>query len=149
MDAWMTYISSAPPARLEMLGPDHVRMRGWYRIELDMLILAFGFGLYRVAGLRRKTRTTRGRAALLMLSALVVVFVLLNEWPYRTFYHNEFERVNYAGARCYIIGTSVQDYLLFCPEKSPPRNQTIRRDAPELRRLGVVESVFTGVDAAR
>ena len=149
MDAWMTYINSAPAGRLDLLGPDHVKMRGWYRIELDVLILAFGFGLYRVANLRRRHRTARGRAALAMLGALLVVFVLLNEWPYRTFYHNEFERIDYAGARCYIVGDSAQEFLIFCPEKSPPRNQTIRHDDANLRRLGVIENVFTGVSAVR
>jgi len=145
IQAWMTYINIAPPARLELLGPDHVRMRGWYRIELDVLVLCFGFGLYRVAQLRRVSRTSRGRGALLMVAAIVTTFILLNEWPYRTFYHNEFERVDYAGTRCYITGDSGLEFLIFCPEQAPPRNQTIRHDDAKLRRLGVVENVFTGV----
>ena len=67
----------------------------------------------------------------------------MNEWPYRTFFHNEFERVDYGGARCYIIADSALEYLLFCPDNPAPRNRTIRHDDPQLRRLGIVESVFT------
>jgi len=71
--------------------------------------------------------------------------VLMNAWPYRTLFHNEFERVDYRGARCYIIADAALEFLLFCPDSPTARHHTIRHDDPALRSLGIIESVFTGL----
>ena len=144
--AWANYVSTASIEKLTPLAPANVAERNAYRIELDVLVLAFGVGLFRVLQLRRRDHTRGGQYTVALVAAIVVLLVLMNEWPYRTFFHNEFERVDYGGARCYIIADSALEYLLFCPDNPVPRNRNIRHGDPELRRLGIVESVFTGLN---
>jgi predicted Ser/Thr protein kinase len=141
--AWANYVNTASLEKLVPLAPANVAERSAYRIELDVLVLAFSVGLFRVLHLRRRDRTRGGQHTVALVAAIVVLLVLMNEWPYRIFFHNEFERVDYSGARCYIIADSALEYLLFCPDNPAPRNRTIRHDDPQLRRLGIVESVFT------
>jgi hypothetical protein len=74
--------------------------------------------------------------------------VLLNEIPYRAFHHRDFQRVDLAGARCYITGQSGDELLVLCPGSPPPRNHVVRLDDPQLRRLGIIENVFKGIDPA-
>jgi len=141
--AWANYVNTASLEKLVPLAPANVAERSAYRIELDVLVLAFSVGLFRVLQLRRRDRARGGQHTVALVAAIVVLLVPMNEWPYRTFFHNEFERVDYGGARCYIIADSALEYLLFCPDNPAPRNRTIRHDDPQLRRLGIVESVFT------
>ena len=61
--------------------------------------------------------------------------------------NNEFETVNWNGARCYILGERQDDVLLFCPRLDPPRNRIISRRTEKLERLGVKESVFSPLSA--
>jgi hypothetical protein len=35
--------------------------------------------------------------------------------------------------------------LLFCPEAAVPRNRIVRADDPNLKRLGVLQDIFTNV----
>jgi hypothetical protein len=75
--------------------------------------------------------------------AVLAASVLLLELPYRTIWQNEFPRVNLVSARCYVIGERATDWLLHCPELTPPRNRVVARTDPALERLGKVESIFT------
>lgn len=142
--AWSSFFNSAP---IEQLMPmtDSAPARNEYHIELSVLTLAFGYGLYRVIQLRKRERTRDGRVAVGMLAAVIAIMVLLNETPYRTFHHRDFERADVAGERCYIIGESGDELLMLCPGREPPRNRTVQRGDPQLRRLGVIENVFKGV----
>jgi hypothetical protein len=124
---------------------DSAPARNEYHIELSVATCAFAFGLYKVIQLRQREQSGTGRVAVAMLAVVITIMVLMNEAPYRTFQHRDFERVDLAGARCYIIGESGDEFLILCPGKEPPRNRTIRRDDPQLRRLGIIENVFKGV----
>jgi hypothetical protein len=97
--------------------------------------------------LRRRHPASGGGAATVLLAAIIVLLVLMDEWPYRTFFHNEFERIDYAGDRCYIIGDSAPELLIFCPDSAPPRNRAVRQDDPGVRRLRMIENVFKGLKA--
>jgi serine/threonine protein kinase len=142
--AWANYVNTADVEKLAPLRHENITEHLRYRIELDVLVLAFGFGLVRVLQRRHQLRSA-GKTATALLAGIVVLMVLMDAWPYRTLYQNEFERVDYSGARCYITGQSAQEFLLFCPDNPVPRNRTIDRADPRLRRLGVVENVFTGL----
>jgi len=144
--AWQSFISTQAAEVLVPLAPSHVRTRTWYRIELDLLVVGIAYGLAKVIQLRRRTAANEGRASVAMLASLLVVVVLLNEWPYRVFYHSEFERVDYADDVCYITAESTDSSLLFCPAKPPPRNRVVRHDDARLHKLGVIENVFTLFD---
>jgi hypothetical protein len=145
--AFMSFINYSAFDKLLPLRPDNSSEYHAYRIELDVLILAFGAGLYKVLQMRRRSpEHAAGRLVTSLLGALVVVFVLMDEWPYRTFFHNDqFERADYLGSACYVIGESATASLIFCPEHDPPRNRTIRRDDPNLKMLGIVGNVFTNL----
>ena len=142
--AWANYVNTADLEKLAPLRHENIAEHERYRIELDVLVLAFGFGLVRVLQRRHQLRSA-GKTATALLAAIVVLMVLMDAWPYRTLYQNEFERVDYSGARCYITGQSPQELLIFCPDNPVPRNRTIDRTDPRLRRLGVVENVFTAL----
>jgi hypothetical protein len=144
--AYMSFINTAAIDTLLPLRPDNASEYQHYRIELDILILAFGAGLYKVLQMRRRRPAiAAGRLVAALLGALVVVFVLMDEWPYRTFFHHEFERVDYSESACYLIGESATAFLMFCPERDPPRNRTISRDDPNLKRLGIAGNVFANL----
>jgi hypothetical protein len=83
------------------------------------------------------------------LSGAIMIMVLMREWPYRTLFQRDFERVEFAGAGCYIIGTAGNEFLIFCPASDPPRNRTVKREDPNLKRLGVRENVFRGLTDPR
>ena len=123
--------------------------RLYYHVEFDVIILGLIFGLFRVVDLRRHTRSTEGKAAIVMLVAVIAVIVVMDELPYRTFSHRDFEAVEFAGAKCYITGKSGNELLLFCPNSNPPRNRVAAINDPKLMRLGIVENVFRGLTVTR
>src|SRR5262249_47874067 len=86
--AWANYVNTAALEKLTLLAPQNVAERTSYRIELDVLVLAFGAGLVRVVQLRRRSRTRGGQPTVALVAAIVALLVLMNEWPYRTFFHN-------------------------------------------------------------
>ncbi|PYR10442.1 MAG: hypothetical protein DMG00_12000 [Acidobacteria bacterium] len=144
MRAWGSFINTAPASNMLPLRPDNLE-RLWYRGELDLLILAFGFGLFRAIRLQRRQRTNDGTAPIALLAAVIAIMFLLNEFPYRILVNRDTERVEYGGVRCQIIGESADEFLIFCPQTDPPRNRTIRRDDAKLRRLGIIEPAYAGV----
>jgi len=144
MRAWGSFINTAPARNMLPLRPDNLE-RLWYRGELDLLILAFGFGLFRAIRLQRRQRTNDGTAPIALLAAVIAIMFLLNEFPYRILVNRDTERVEYGGVRCQIIGESADEFLIFCPQTDPPRNRTIRRDDAKLRRLGIIEPAYAGV----
>jgi hypothetical protein len=146
--AFSSFFNSSP---IEQLMPmtDSAPARWRYHIALSLATLVFSFGLYRVMSLRAREKAREGRVAVAMLVAVIVVMVLMNEAPYRTFHHRDLERIDFAGAHCYINGESGNELLVLCPGREPPRNRTVRRDDPQLHRLGIKENVFKGVNPVR
>src|SRR5207302_2922921 len=117
----------------------------------DIVILGLCFGLSRIIHLRRHHATRTGFSSLTAVIGVLAVAVLMNEWPYRIMFApwNMFERIDFAGACCYVIGVRAADWLIYCPDRNPPRNRVIRRTDPAVRRAGVVESIFTPLAASR
>jgi serine/threonine protein kinase len=148
IDAWTSSFNDAEVERLLPMGPDNLARLN-YKFTLDVMTLAFGVGSYRVIKLRKRERAHDGRASVAMLTGIVLVLVLMNELSYRTLTYRDFERVDLAGARCYITGQSGEEFLVLCPGSDPPRNRAIRRDDPNMRRTGIIENVFQGISPAR
>jgi hypothetical protein len=123
--------------------------RSRYHIALSLATLVFAFGLYEVVRLRVRQNTHDGRIAVGMLAAVIVVMILMNEAPYRTFHHRDLERVDFAGAHCCVNGETSADLLVLRPGREPPRNRVVGRGDPRLHRLGVKENVFKGVNPVR
>jgi hypothetical protein len=143
--AFQASFNSAP---IEVLLPirESAIARGYYQLAFSLLTVALGFGLFRVLQLRRRQGSRDGRPQVAALAAVIAVTILLTEVPYRSLNHRDFERVEYAGARCYIIGESGLEFLILCPAAAPPRNRVVQRDDPRLQRLGIIENVFRGLN---
>ena len=58
-------------------------------------------------------------------------------------------RISYDGSRCYVIGASGSDWLIFCPDLPPPRNTIVRSSNPRIRPSGVTESIFSAASEPR
>ena len=143
--AFQASFNSAPVERLLPMR-ESAPARGYYQLAFSVLTVALGFGLIRVLQLRKRRGTREGRPQVAALAAVIAVTILLTEIPYRSFNYRDFERVDYAGARCYIIGESGREFLILCPASAPPRNKVVQRDDPRLQRLGIIENVFRGLN---
>jgi len=119
-----------------------------YRFALEILMVGFVVALVKVAGLRAHQTVRSGGGALVMLSALFLLAVLMAEGPYRIIWHADFERVMVGDERCYAIGQTDVESLLFCPDAPPPRNRTVPSGTAALRRTGVRESIFSPLETA-
>lgn len=146
--AWSSFVNSAPAEQLMPIRPENLE-RLWYRMQLDVVTLVFGFLLFKVIRLQKRQKTNDGTAAIALLAAIIAVMVLMNEWPYRVLTHRDFERVDASGVECYITGESADEFLLFCPGSSRPRNRTVKRTDPTVRRSGVFQNVFEGLKPSR
>jgi serine/threonine protein kinase len=144
-----SFFNSGPIDRLLAMGPQEYWHRQSYQITLDVVTPAFAFGLWRVIQLRKLKNFRGGSTGVGLLIGILTIIVLMRQWPYRTLNQRDFERVDLAGARCYITGQSDDEYLILCPGGSPPRNRAVKRDDPALRRLHIVENVFNGVASPR
>ncbi len=148
INAWMVSFNSAP---LEMFDPIRESRfeRFTYHIHLTVAIFGLGYGFYKVLELQRQRGTSDGALALITLGGVIAVLVVMNEAPYKALNDRDFERVEYAGERCYITGESGGEFLVLCPNVDPPRNRVVRGDDPQLKRPGAIENLFRGVNAAR
>src|SRR4029450_12905392 len=143
-----SFFNSSPIAQL-MPMTDSAPARWRYHNALTLSTLVFAFGLYKVVKLRARQNTHDGRIAVGMLAAVIVVMILMNEAPSRQFHQRARERVAFAGAHCYVNGERGAELLVLCPGREPPRNRVVSRGDPQLRRLGIKENVFKGVNPIR
>ena len=142
-------ISIAPLERFVALQPGHREDVTNFRIVMTALILVFGFGAYRVAQIRARHPSRRGAGALLLAALPLITSITMGVLWHRLMFNTDFERVNYAGERCYLLGESSTEKLLHCPDRSPPRNQRVSLSDPTVHRTGVTENVFTGPTESR
>jgi tRNA A-37 threonylcarbamoyl transferase component Bud32 len=146
--AWTDKFDDAPAETLLTIGEGQfARIR--YEQTLDVAISLFAFGLYRVIRLRSREGSREGRAALAVLVGAIAIMVLLRAAPFRTFHRRDLEHVDVAGGLCYVGGESGNELLVLCPASPPPRNRIVRRDDPDVRRLGTTGNVFSGLRPSR
>ena len=146
IQAWGSNISTAPADAIMWLGPAKENGKVAYRAVLTVLLLLFAAGLIHAIRLRmHQSRKRWGSFAACV--AIVVSILLLNEVPYRILWHNKAPQVSYDGVRCYVIGRSSPEMLIFCPNASPPRNRVVRENDPLIRTTGISESIFTPASA--
>jgi hypothetical protein len=114
-----------------------------YVLALTAVLFFFGAAISRIQRLRARQTILRAGPALAIVVTMALVTVLLLEVPYRVEWQNKMPRLDVAGERCYAIGEQRDQRLVYCPDRTPPRNRIIRRDDPAARDLGVVENIFT------
>src|SRR5262245_4250098 len=148
INAFQASFNSAP---IETLLPmrESAPARGYYQAAFSLVTLVLCVGLYKVFQLRTRQRTSGGRGAIALLVGVIAVTIVMNDVPYRSFNHRDFERADFAGLRCYIIGDSGDEFLILCPGTTPPRNRVVKHGDPQLKRLGIIENIFRGVNLAR
>jgi hypothetical protein len=143
MAAFSSTVSFSDSAALEPLAPQHFRHREDYRSVLPLLAFGMAAAWVRVWRWRRQFGSRGDRATVIAGVSLVVILAILAEIPYRIFNHNAFQRVAYAGERCYAIGERGTELLLYCPDAKVPRNKVVPAADPRLARTPIVESIFT------
>ena len=137
-------ISTQPAERFVPLQPGRPRlMAQMYGVALSVLLFVLGVGIARIQRLRTMQSIRQGGVALAASVTLALVAALMCVWPYRLIYQNKMPRVDVAGERCYAIGESGDDRLIFCPDRTPPRNRIFKRNDTTARDLGLVENIFT------
>ncbi|OFW17292.1 MAG: hypothetical protein A3F69_03790 [Acidobacteria bacterium RIFCSPLOWO2_12_FULL_66_10] len=141
--ACTTKISMAAPADMLPLGPDHSPENARYGIALSVVALSLGLGLLRVIRLRARLGIRDDNGTLAAAGAVLALTVLMYELPYRVMWQNQFQKIQWSGARCYVIGEAADQWLIHCPDQAPPRNRVIRRDDQAVRTVGIRESIFT------
>jgi hypothetical protein len=142
--AFMQHLDEASAAGLAPLRPHRVESHTSYGQALDLLVFALGAGWL---GVHRAWRRQRDRAGVLPLAAtLVVIAAALFLWAasYQILFQNEFEKVEVQGQRGYVLGAQEGELLVFLPDAEPTRRRVfIGEGDPRLRRLQVVENIFT------
>lgn len=138
-------ISDQPASRLGPLAPGHPGYL--YRICLEGLMLLLGGAMVRAWRLRADLSKRRRAVALLAIPFLLVV--LMAQVPYRLLWQSNAPRVVVDGERCYVLGEAGTEALVFCPDRTPPRNRVVDVQTPGFRRLGVVENIFSPADTGR
>ncbi|HUK34975.1 MAG TPA: protein kinase, partial [Vicinamibacterales bacterium] len=149
VNAFMTHnISTMPLERVLPLQPGHRDDTTDYRVVLTILMLVFGFMAYRVAQIRARHPRRQGVAALVLVLLPLAGAVYLGVLPHRILFSTNFERIDYAGERCYVLGASSNEALIHCPDWAPPRNRVVALGDPAVHRSGIIESVFAGPTSA-
>jgi hypothetical protein len=110
---------------------------------LTVLVYGFGVAIVRIQRLRASLPVRRGGSALALVVMMFTFAVVLFQLPYRVEWKNAMPRIEVAGERCYAIGKQADDWLIYCPDRTPPRNRVVRRNDPAVHDLGVVQSIFT------
>jgi len=147
--AFTGFVSTSDAARFLPLRSDDLHDVWWYRFSLDAIILVLTVSLVRLVRMRARLRVREGAGGLALVGTVLALAVLMNEVPYRILWQNRFEKIDYSGTRCYIIGEHGDELLAYCPDTAVPRNRTFKRSDPRIRTLGVIESVFTPAARSR
>jgi len=143
-------ISDAPAERLMTLRLDETRVDpSNYRRALDVLALCLGAALFRIRRLTAARQRAAWSAAALPVAGLLVLTVLLIEVPFRLVWRADAQKISFGDQRCYILGEHDAEALIYCPDKAPPRNRVVTLDDPAVRRLGIVENIFSPPDPTR
>jgi hypothetical protein len=135
-------VNDGIPARMALLGPAYASQHVLYGLVLDVVILIMGVSWLTLIRARRRRGLQAADASVAAGLAVLTLNVLLVVTPYRILWHNEFERVEFSGRRCYITGERADAYLLYCADAAPPRNRLVPVADTRIRRLNVVESIF-------
>jgi hypothetical protein len=143
MVAFSSSISLSDPAAPAPLAPQNFRHRENYRSVLPLLAFGMAAAWARVWRWRGQVGSRGDRATVIAGLSLVVILGVLAQVPYRIFNHNGFQRVAYAGERCYAIGERGTELLLYCPDSKAPRNRVVPAGDSRLERTPLVESIFT------
>jgi hypothetical protein len=145
IQAFMTPLSALTQEQMRLLSlsDGYTSRANWYRNTLDYAVLGTGWGLLRMLRLRRASERPVHPMYVLAVTAVFVLSTILWNAPYRVMFQSQHPRVDYDRIRCYRLGASSAEVLLFCPDAPPPKVRRIPAADSQLKDTGVTESVFT------
>jgi hypothetical protein len=135
-------IPSAPVAAWHYLSPLNGDRHDAYRLGFEWACL-IGVALW-ILPFRLAARQGRRPSAGILLAggAVLLLGILLLDFPYRLLYQAELETVRWNGGTCYLLGERSDDALLLCPDSEAPRTRAVRKGDPGLERLGTALNPF-------
>jgi len=140
-------ISTVPSQSLAFLSPQFREYHYLYRKSFTAVVIIGLWLWYAALWLAARKGEPVNRGILAGGVAVLLLSVLLLDFPYRLIvgHKRDFEAASWGGESCYILGERQAHMLLFCPEAAVPRNRIVRADDPNLKRLGVLQDIFTNV----
>ena len=135
-------IGFAPSEKLAYLSDRFAGQHENYRLAFSWacIILVALWWLPFTLAARRGQRVAAGMRA--GAAGVLVLAILLLDFPYRLFYHAELDAVQWRGQQCYVLGERAANYLLFCPGLEPPRNRVVEKAASDLDTVGDKSNPF-------
>jgi hypothetical protein len=134
----IVFVSEVPPEVLATLAPFNIQSL-LYRPALTVLIVAMVLLWHELLS-RPHLAKSVGWTTRVAGAGMLLVTVLLLEVPYRLLSQNDGRRVEYGDARCYDLGHSGTEVLLYCPD-SPPRIRIV--GVSDFKETPVTESIFS------
>jgi hypothetical protein len=129
-------------ATLALLSPANEPYHVAYRENFTLLVIALALATLVFRGvLKAKARSSRLGSAIAM-GVVIACATVLMEFPWRILWQADFPQVQYAGERCYEVGSKEGDLLLFCPLSTQSKTRIVARGDERLVPTGVIESVF-------
>ena len=92
--------------------------------------------------LARRRGERIGLVPAVSIAAPLLVALFLASISWRILFSATFPILQYAGTRCFELGSRADELLVSCPSLPPPRNLTVSRGHPELRRTGAEGNLF-------
>ncbi len=142
-----SFIYQRSPTNLALLGPQNRAEQILFDVTLCVQVLIFGLtwhSLFRRRSLQGQPDATGLVVVGMTIAALsLLVFKIV---PFRILYHNDAELVSYESQRCYLVAQRGDEARLFCPSQPPPWKRVLRIDDPALKREGITENIFTGLN---
>jgi serine/threonine protein kinase len=136
-------ISTAPLESLSFLSPRFRPYHENYRLSFIWVTIASCMLWYPAVKLAVRRGESVIRPVFAGGVAILILSLLLLDFPWRFIYRREFEVATWQGHHCYVIGERADDFLLFCPQISVPRNRRVSKRATDLELAGVKENIFS------
>ena len=129
-------------ATLALLSPVSEPYHVAYRETFTLLVIALALATVVLRGVLKAKRRAPRLGPALAMGVVIACATVLMEFPWRILWQADFPRVQYAGERCYEVGSKEDDLLLFCPLSSQSKTRIVERGDKLLVPTGVIESVF-------
>jgi predicted Ser/Thr protein kinase len=134
------YLSTGSTASLAVLSPRFKDYQEWYQLGFSGVAILTALATYAI--LRLGGGGHRVSSGMIGGAVVLICFeIMAHSVPYRLLVHNEFDRVKWNDADCYVLGER-GDMLLFCPSMAAPRIRVIPAGTA-VRRIGIKENVFS------
>jgi hypothetical protein len=140
---FMNFMTNARGS-IDALRPSNLAVHELYGYLVTTELLLFCISWYELLRVRRRRGEHEGAVYLAAGLAAVGLSLFLFSARFRILAHSEYERVVYGSQACYLIEDRGPAALLFCP-LAYPRN--VVADVSAFQRTGMIESIFTPLDA--